>query len=517
MTFGPQDSAPTEDRSRTADERRDRDQADPAKAQLVERQHELELANRKLRENAEEIAAATSQLHAAMAALEERTAAAEAARSAAEAASRAADLANAAKSDFLAVMSHEFRTPLNAMIGYAQLLDVGLAGPLTAQQRDYIKRMTASSEHLLGLVNDVLDLSKIEAGGMRVARNESLTGVATRAAIDLVEPAATARGVQLVDGRPIGVPYIGDEHRVRQILVNLLSNAVKFSARGAIVSVDCGLQSEPPPGTELRGAGPWAYIHVEDTGVGISREEQSRIFQPFHQVESGHTRKQGGTGLGLAISRQLAQLMGGDLTVESTPGVGSIFTLWLPSPEHYDPAAPDDPILRASAEAERAARTARASALNHLGELINESIAEILTSYRESLRADPEIPLAREMRAVMLEDHAVSLLADLAQSLIIAAGSGSQAADLLRDGTAIQRAIAESHGARRYAQGWDEASVRRDHTIFRRELRRILTEKSQDEGADDAMRVLSALNERVEAISLRSWRRSMERESSRGT
>jgi len=459
----------------------------------------------------------TSHLHATMAELEERTEVAESARKAAELASRAAELANAAKSDFLAVMSHEFRTPLNAMIGYAQLLDVGIAGPLTGQQRDYVNRMTASAEHLLGLVNDLLDLSKIEAHGMRIARNQSLTGVATHAAIDLVEPAAAARGVQLVDGRPEGVPYLGDEHRVRQILVNLLTNAVKFSARGCVVTVHCGLQTEPPSGTRLQRPGPWAYIRVEDTGVGISPEEQSRIFQPFHQVESGRTRRQGGTGLGLAISRQLATLMGGDLTVESTPGVGSIFTLWLPSPEHDDDREPADLAQRAHAHAERAARSAHAASLNRVGELINDSIQEILTSYADGLRADPEIPLAREMRTVLLEDHAVSLLSDLAQSLIILAGSDSQAADLLRDGSTIQRVIAETHGARRYAQGWDESSVRRDHAIFRREIRRAIADNLKGETADteDALRVLDSLNEQAEAISLRSWRRAMERDNSR--
>ncbi len=391
MTFGPTNPTPTEEGSQPPAQRQTRAPDDMvARAEPAERERELELANSKLRENTVKLEAATNQLHATMAALEDRTQAAELARSSAEAATQAAELANAAKSDFLAVMSHEFRTPLNAMIGYAQLLDVGIGGSLTAQQRDYVSRMTASAEHLLGLVNDLLDLSKIEAGGMRVARNESLTGVATHAAIDLVEPAAAMRGVQLVDGRPVGVPYLGDEHRVRQILVNLLSNAVKFSARGGVVTIHCDLQTELPTGTQLQGTGPWAYIRVEDTGVGISPEQQARIFQPFHQVETGHTRKQGGTGLGLAISRQLARLMGGDLTVESTPGVGSIFTLWLPSPEHYDYAAPADAELGARLRAEHATKRARASTLNHVGELINDSIEEILTAYRDGLRADPD-------------------------------------------------------------------------------------------------------------------------------
>jgi len=460
------------------------------------------------RASRDELAAATDQSHATTATLEVRTEAAEAARTAAEEASRAAESANRAKSEFLAMMSHEFRTPLNAMIGYTQLLGVGVAGPLTDQQRDYLSRLSASTDHLLWLVNDVLDLSKIEAGQTVILRSEAMTGDASRAALQLVDPVATGRGVKLVDERPGGVPYLGDEHRVQQIVLNLLSNAVKFSAPGGTVTIRCGLENEAPPGAQLHGPGPWAFIRVEDTGVGIAADEQLRIFEPFHQVESGHTRKQGGTGLGLAISRQPAQLMGGDLTAESTLGAGSSFTLWLPTPESVDAQRRND--SRATTTAlNPAISNIDLAALGRIGEMLSESIEEILASYCDSLRTDPETPLAHEMRRVLIEDHAASLVADLAQSLVIIADGRAEAADLLRDGSAIQRAIAEAHGARRCIQGWDEASVRRDHAIMRREVEKCLRSKATGDAAatEAALRILSALNERAEATSIRSWRR----------
>jgi signal transduction histidine kinase len=462
--------------------------------------------------NAAESTPSREQLHAIMAALEERTEAAEQARRAAETAGRAAESASLAKSEFLAMMSHEFRTPLNAMIGYAQLLDIGLAGPLTDQQRSYLGRMSASSEHLLGLVNDVLDLSRIEAGEARIVRDDALTGTATRAALDLVEPAASARGVQLIDVCPEGVPYVGDEHRVRQIVLNLLSNAVKFTPTGGTVTIHCDTQTETPRDANLQGAGPWSYIRVVDTGVGIAPEEHSRIFQPFQQVETGHTRSQGGTGLGLAISRKLAQLMGGDLTVQSALGAGASFTLWLPTPQQSTAADRARAGFEADTGAGHIGGHAHARGLNQVGELLNRSLHDVLSAYADSIMSDPEIPQAHQMRRVLVEDHAISLLSDLAQSLLIVADAGPDAADLLRDGSAIQRAIAEAHGARRYAQGWEEKSVRRDHAIFRREVERIIQEQigEPSEDTDAAMRVLASLNERAKMLSMRSWRHSAE-------
>src|SRR5690348_14796192 len=236
-----------------------------------------------------------------------------------------AEEANAVKSQFLATMSHELRTPLNAQIGYAQLLEMGLAGPLNAEQQRYVQRLTTSSTHLLGLINDILDFSKIEAGEMLTHREDAHTGPVVRDALELVRPQARERGVELIDERPgeDGVPFVGDEQRVRQILVNLLSNAAKFTESGGRITIGCGLEETAPPNVQVHGEGPWAFVRIADTGIGIAPDQLAHIFDPFHQVDSTHTRAQGGTGLGLAISRRLARLMGGDLVAQSTPQVGS--------------------------------------------------------------------------------------------------------------------------------------------------------------------------------------------------
>ena len=245
-----------------------------------------------------------------------------------------AEAASNAKSDFLAKMSHEFRTPINAMIGYAELLEMEIAGPITPAQAKQLARIRASGEHLTGLVNEILDFAKIEAGGMRVEPSNGLASDAVDAALALIRPQAVHKGVEL-DGRPENgtrVEYVGDPQRVQQVLANLLSNAVKFTPAGGKIHVrwNAGTRSDVPSSTSRLL---WASIAVEDTGVGISPTDMDRVFDPFVQVDEGYTRAQGGTGLGLAISRKLAEMMGGAITVESTLGKGSRFTLWLPSPE----------------------------------------------------------------------------------------------------------------------------------------------------------------------------------------
>ena len=243
-----------------------------------------------------------------------------------------AEAASNAKSEFLAKMSHEIRTPINAMMGYAELLQMGISGPVTEQQAKQLGRIRASGDHLTSLIGEILDLAKIEAGRMAIDPTEAPASEAVESALAFVRPAAAAKGVELpstIDGTP-SARYIGDPQRVQQILTNILTNAVKFTGSGGRVTirVDSGMRELPG-----RGIGAdWVTISISDNGVGVADPDRDRIFQPFVQVESGYTRSQGGTGLGLTISRNLAQLMGGDITVESSLGAGSTFTVWLPCP-----------------------------------------------------------------------------------------------------------------------------------------------------------------------------------------
>jgi signal transduction histidine kinase len=244
------------------------------------------------------------------------------------------------KSQFLATMSHEIRTPINAIIGYAELLDLGIGGPLTDEQRIHLGRIRASGRHLVGLIDDVLDLAKVEADQLAVACAPAIAGVAVDTALGLVRPQAAAKAIRLTAAceGDRQAPYLGDQARVQQILVNLLSNAVKFTPSHGRVSVRCGTTGAGSAHAPASESGSWTYFIVEDTGIGIPADKIETIFHPFTQVESGYTRTHGGTGLGLTISRRLARLMGGDLKVESRVGQGSRFTLWLPAPAP-DPAS----------------------------------------------------------------------------------------------------------------------------------------------------------------------------------
>jgi signal transduction histidine kinase len=243
-----------------------------------------------------------------------------------------AEAASNAKSDFLAKMSHEIRTPINAMMGYAELLQMGISGPVTEMQTKQLARIRASGDHLTSLIDEILDLAKIEAGRMAVHAAIGRAADPVDAALALIRPLASAKGVEIEatvesDSR---ASYVGDPQRVQQILANLLSNAVKFTESGGRVSVSCG--SGMRPGSPSSDPARWTWIEVADTGVGIAEDDLDRIFQPFIQVDGGYTRSHGGTGLGLTISRTLAQMMGGDITVTSAPGRGSRFTLWLSAP-----------------------------------------------------------------------------------------------------------------------------------------------------------------------------------------
>ncbi len=231
----------------------------------------------------------------------------------------AAEAANIAKTDFLAVMSHELRTPLNAIGGYVDLMQMGIRGPLTDVQRDDLSRIQKSQRHLLGLITDVLNYTRVEAGQLLYDVDDLPLDDTLGVCEALIAPQMQLKGMVFVVERcDAAWTARGDREKVRQIVLNLLSNAVKFTERGGTVVLSCSLTNDR------------ARITVSDTGRGIPAEQRERIFEPFVQVDARLTRTEQGVGLGLAISRDLARGMRGDLVLESAPGAGSVFALSLP-------------------------------------------------------------------------------------------------------------------------------------------------------------------------------------------
>jgi signal transduction histidine kinase len=231
-----------------------------------------------------------------------------------------AEEANMAKMQFLAVMSHELRTPLNAIGGHVQLIQLGILGPVTDRQREALERVRRAEGHLLGLINDVLNFAKVEAGHVQFDPVSTTVGHLFDGIDELIEPQVAMKG--LTYSRPKDCDDLrvtADIDKTRQVLLNLLSNAVKFTAGGGHVTV----RSREQDGT--------VAIDVTDTGVGVAPESLASIFEPFVQVRADYTARNEGTGLGLAISRDLARAMGGELSATSEVGRGSTFTLTLPA------------------------------------------------------------------------------------------------------------------------------------------------------------------------------------------
>ena len=285
-----------------------------ALAHVREQAVELEAQSQQLQEQAAELELQQDELQLAYDRLLTQTEELERARA-------AANGANEAKSHFLSTMSHELRTPLNAIGGYVQLMEMEVQGPITDAQRQSLDRITRSHRHLLRLVNDVLDLSRIEAGRMEYRLEEVDLPSMVSSVVPMVEPQLAQGGLTLdmaIDAAPRAR---ADREKTQQILINLLTNAVKFTPRGGRVAVRA--RADDSEGRVL--------VDVSDTGIGIPPEKLASVFEPFVQVQSEQSRRSEGTGLGLAISRDLARGMGGDLTASSQPGAGSIFTLHLPT------------------------------------------------------------------------------------------------------------------------------------------------------------------------------------------
>ncbi len=232
-----------------------------------------------------------------------------------------AESAEQVKSAFLAAMSHELRTPLNSVIGFTGALLGGLVGDLNADQREALEIVRRNGQHLLALINDVLDISKLEAGQMRLSSQPFDLAQTVRESVQSMEQQAGAKHLSLlVEGADRTLPFQGDQRRVAQMVINLLSNAIKFTEEGSVT-----VRLAP----DLSGN--HIEVKVEDTGIGILAADYERIFREFEQLDSGIARGAEGTGLGLSLSRKMARLMGGDILVDSVRGRGSIFTLRLPN------------------------------------------------------------------------------------------------------------------------------------------------------------------------------------------
>lgn len=287
-------------------------EAEQAAEQLESQALELELQHQLLQKqsidletNSEALTSANEQLRSLNEDLENQRA--------------AADEANHAKSNFLAIMSHELRTPLNAIGGYVQLLEMEVHGPITEAQREALMRVDRSQRHLLRLINDVLNLSRIEAGRVDYVVEPVSLGEVVSSIMPMVEPQIASKNLRVEPSVPETLMASADREKVQQILLNLMTNAIKFTASGGSVHIEGG-----------KGSASRVFLRITDTGVGIPPEMLEKVFEPFIQVDASRSRAAEGTGLGLAISRDLARGMGGDLHAESTPGAGSAFQLDLP-------------------------------------------------------------------------------------------------------------------------------------------------------------------------------------------
>jgi signal transduction histidine kinase len=228
--------------------------------------------------------------------------------------------ANRHKSEFLTNMSHELRTPLNAVIGFSEVLEQGMVGPLNERQAEFARDIRESGKHLLALINDILDLAKVEAGRMELDRSEYDLPDSLRSALALVRERASRHRIALsLDVADDVGAIVADERKVRQVVLNLLSNAVKFTPDGGRVAVSA------------RRSDGAVEIAVADTGVGIAPEDQAAVFEEFRQVGADASRRQEGTGLGLALARRFVELHGGTIRLASKPGEGSTFTFTLPA------------------------------------------------------------------------------------------------------------------------------------------------------------------------------------------
>ena len=370
--------------------------------------------------------------------------------------------ASRAKSEFLATMSHEMRTPLNAVLGYTDLLALGVPGALNEDQRGYLDRIRGASNRLLALINDVLDLAKIDAGRLIVTRERGSAGTVVASAVELVAPLAESRGVRLLSRCGADTTFIGDRKRIEQIVHQLLSNAVRFSGRGDTVTITCTRFDTPAAAADHSGQGCWCAIRIEDPGIGIGEKHHGAIFEPFTQVDGSHTRAESGTGLGLTIARRLARLMGGDLTVSSRLGAGSAFTVWVPAP----PRVGDEDDADECTTKERRGEARHTAGLLEIAQSIAVDVDGLVTRFVERMRGDARLPTAATADRRTLEDHSAAFVADLAQALAVIGTAEGEPQQIMRDSAEIQLLIANRHGALRQRGGWTEEEIEREYDLL---------------------------------------------------
>lgn len=415
-----------------------------------------------------------------------------------------AEAASRAKSEFLAIMSHELRTPLNAVLGYSELMELGISGPITEKMREQIGRIRMSATHLLGLVNDILDLAKVEAGRLQVSAGPCSAEGTVAAAIALIQPQAASRGLDLIvlpcpEPPPV---YRGDDERVRQILVNLLSNAVKFTAPGGKITVEVAWSKSPGPDTRLQASRSFVRFGVSDTGSGIPDEKLISIFDPFVQAESGHARSREGSGLGLTISRRLARLMGGDLTVKSEVGEGSTFTLWLPADTSVKDVEATPTIAGQSVAFQR-----EVEGLGDVGRALLCEMEDTVEKITDRIKTDPNMSMAAGLKFSQLADHLATLLADVGGALVVMEEAKGLSSPTLADAVEIQRLISERHGAQRQRLGWTESALRREFMIVREELERVVRHASEFGDplpVEDGIAVIGRFLDQAEYIAVRA-------------
>ncbi|HJV94302.1 MAG TPA: ATP-binding protein, partial [Azonexus sp.] len=367
-------------------------------AEIERRTAALEVSSREIAREAEERKIAQQEVMRLNTGLEmrvrERTAALERSNRELELATAAAEEANRAKSAFLSSMSHELRTPLNAILGFSEILVTDTMPTTLAQKKEFTNHILKAGRHLLTLINEILDLAKVESGAMTLSLEPVAIAEVMQECRTMIEPLGQQRNIQTIFPEDLGLAVLADRTRLKQVLLNLLSNAVKYNRASGAVAVEC----EPVDGERIR-------ISVRDTGVGLSPAQLEGLFQPFNRLgqEAGPVE---GTGIGLVVTKRLVELMGGEIGVSSTSEIGSLFWIELRSAS-IAPAKPDGGMLPARAQAPVVQHDASVQTLLYVEDNpANLKLVEEIIRFRPGIRmlSAPDAHLGIELACVHLPE-----------------------------------------------------------------------------------------------------------------